>query len=167
MTLRERTTTSAMSVFTGWEATMPYYRSVGEVPPSGTPSSAPGRRPLRRGADGPGGLLLRLVPALSPARADRDRRRPRSRAAGSTQTPNLPLKPRHLRTHKLDAGPADAGARPAPLLANNDVRIGYVIADRPSPLYRDAVGDECLYVEDGTATSRRRSASCGSAPATT
>jgi homogentisate 1,2-dioxygenase len=39
-----------------------------------------------------------------------------------------------------------------PLLANNDVRIGYVIADQPSPLYRDAVGDECLYVEAGTAT---------------
>jgi homogentisate 1,2-dioxygenase len=39
-----------------------------------------------------------------------------------------------------------------PLLANGDVRIGYVVADRPSPLYRDAVGDECLYVEDGAAT---------------
>ena len=39
-----------------------------------------------------------------------------------------------------------------PLLANDDVRICYVVADRPSPLYRNAVGDECLYVEAGTAT---------------
>src|SRR6202000_2579607 len=39
-----------------------------------------------------------------------------------------------------------------PLLANNDVKIGYVVADRPSPLYRDAIGDECLYVEEGRAT---------------
>jgi homogentisate 1,2-dioxygenase len=60
--------------------------------------------------------------------------------------------PRHLRTHKLDAGPADAVLGRRPLLANADVRIGYVVADRPSPLYRDAVGDECLYVEAGNAT---------------
>jgi homogentisate 1,2-dioxygenase len=26
-----------------------------------------------------------------------------------------------------------------------------VVADRPSPLYRNAIGDECLYVEDGAA----------------
>jgi homogentisate 1,2-dioxygenase len=68
------------------------------------------------------------------------------------QSPNLPLKPRHLRTHKLDAGPGDAVLGRRPLIANGDVRIGYVVADRPSPLYRDAVGDECLYVEDGAAT---------------
>jgi homogentisate 1,2-dioxygenase len=29
------------------------------------------------------------------------------------------------------------------------VRISYAVADRPSPLYRNAVGDECLYVESG------------------
>jgi homogentisate 1,2-dioxygenase len=32
------------------------------------------------------------------------------------------------------------------------VRISYAVADRPSPLYRNAVGDECVYVESGTAT---------------
>jgi homogentisate 1,2-dioxygenase len=67
-------------------------------------------------------------------------------------TPNRPLKPRHLRTHKLDAGPADAVTGRRPLLQNADVRIGYVVADRPSPYYRDAVGDECLYLESGSAT---------------
>jgi len=63
--------------------------------------------------------------------------------------PNRPLKPRHLQTHKLDAGGADAVTGRQHLLANDDVRISYVVADRPSPLYRDAVGDECLYVESG------------------
>ena len=48
------------------------------------------------------------------------------------QTPNLPLMPRHLRTHKLDDEPADAVLGRRSLLANNDVRIGYVIAGRPS-----------------------------------
>ncbi|MFD8810017.1 homogentisate 1,2-dioxygenase, partial [Streptomyces sp. NPDC059627] len=33
-----------------------------------------------------------------------------------------------------------------------DVRIAYVAADRPSPLYRDAVGDECVFVESGSGT---------------
>lgn len=75
---------------------------------------------------------------------------------------NGPPLPRHLRTHKLD-GWADAAA-PTPngrdaavrtaagrvvLLANADVRICYMTADRPSPLYRDTVGDECGYVESG------------------
>lgn len=64
---------------------------------------------------------------------------------------NLPLKPRHLRTHKLDATGADAVLGRQYLLANDDVRIAYVVADRPSPLYRNATGDECLYLESGSA----------------
>ena len=66
-----------------------------------------------------------------------------------SRVPNRPLKPRHLRTHKLDAGGADAVLGRQHLLANDDVRISYVVADRPSPLYRNAIGDECLYVESG------------------
>ena len=65
---------------------------------------------------------------------------------------NHPLLPRHLRTSKLDTGSADAITGRQLLLANDDVRISYAIADRPSPLYRNAVGDECVYVESGTAT---------------
>ena len=37
------------------------------------------------------------------------------------------------------------------LLANDDVRLAYAVADRPSPLYRNATGDECVYVESGSA----------------
>ena len=65
---------------------------------------------------------------------------------------NHPLLPRHLRTSKLDTGSADAITGRQLLLANDDVRISYAVADRPSPLYRNAVGDECVYVESGSAT---------------
>jgi homogentisate 1,2-dioxygenase len=73
---------------------------------------------------------------------------------------NTPLRPRHFRTHKLDgaapAGTAGDGVDVVTgrqlLLANSDVRISYVVADAASPLYRDAVGDECVYVESGWAT---------------
>ncbi|MCZ7426904.1 homogentisate 1,2-dioxygenase [Micromonospora sp. WMMA1949] len=67
-----------------------------------------------------------------------------------TRLPNLPLKPRHLRTHKLDGTGADPVLGRQYLLANDDVRIAYVLADRPSPLFRDATGDHCLYLEAGS-----------------
>ena len=39
------------------------------------------------------------------------------------------------------------------ILGNNDVRIAYVATGTdPSPLYRNAIGDECVYVEAGTGT---------------
>jgi homogentisate 1,2-dioxygenase len=68
-----------------------------------------------------------------------------------SRSPNLPLRPRHLRTHKLDATGGDAVTGRQHLLANDDCRISYAVADRPSPLYRNAIGDECLYVEAGQA----------------
>jgi homogentisate 1,2-dioxygenase len=78
---------------------------------------------------------------------------------------NHPLLPRHLLTHRLDPEPAAAGgvgddvAAGAAgdavtgrrlLMANPDVRILYAVADRPSPLYRNAIGDELVYVESGS-----------------
>jgi len=68
-----------------------------------------------------------------------------------SRSANRPLKPRHFQTHKLDATDADAVLGRQHLLANDDVRISYAVADRPSPLYRNAIGDECLYVEAGRA----------------
>ena len=67
------------------------------------------------------------------------------------RVPNRPLKPRHLRTHKLDAPAADPILGRAHLLANDDVRLSYVVTGRPSVLYRNAIGDECLYLESGRA----------------
>jgi homogentisate 1,2-dioxygenase len=64
--------------------------------------------------------------------------------------PNHPLLPRHLRTHDLPAGGDVVNTRRL-LLGNHDVRVLYAAFDRPSGLYRDAVGDELLYVESGGA----------------
>lgn len=69
-------------------------------------------------------------------------------------TANEPLLPRHLRLHQLfpaDAAPVDAVTGRRLVLANADVWISYVVAGVPSPFYRNAVGDECVYVESGTA----------------
>ena len=59
-------------------------------------------------------------------------------------SPNHPLKPRHLKTHKLDVGSADVVTGRQLLLGNDDVRISYAVADSPSPLYRNAAGDELV-----------------------
>ncbi len=71
----------------------------------------------------------------------------------TTGEPNHPLKPRHLRLHELfdpaAAGGVDAVTGRRLVLGNDDVRISYVVAGAPSPLYRNAIGDECVYVEDG------------------
>ena len=90
-------------------------------------------------------------------------------------TPNHPLKPRHLKLHDLPApgdraGALDGGRAASAsersdetpgadavqhrrlVLGNSDVRISYVVATEASPLYRNAIGDECVYVESGSGT---------------
>jgi homogentisate 1,2-dioxygenase len=70
-------------------------------------------------------------------------------------TPNHPLLPRHLRLHDLFAEDAWRGVDPVTgrrlVLGNADLRISYVVADTPSPFYRNAIGDECVFVESGRA----------------
>lgn len=69
-----------------------------------------------------------------------------------TTTPNHPLKPLHLRLHDLTTSP-DAVTGRRLVLGNADVRISYAMTGTdPSPLYRNAVGDECVYVEAGAGT---------------
>ena len=70
-------------------------------------------------------------------------------------TPNHPLKPRHLKLHSL----FEEGATACPVegrrlvLGNADVRIAYVVTGTdPSPLYRNAIGDECVFVQEGSGT---------------
>src|SRR4051812_2499740 len=69
-------------------------------------------------------------------------------------TPNHPLRPRHLRLHELFAAPTGEGVDAVTgrrlVLGNGDVRIGYVVTSATSPYYRNAVGDECVYVESGS-----------------
>ena len=63
---------------------------------------------------------------------------------------NHPLLPRHLKTHGLKKG-GDAVTGRQLLLGNSDVRQSYVHAVETSPLYRNAVGDELVFVEAGDA----------------
>jgi homogentisate 1,2-dioxygenase len=65
-------------------------------------------------------------------------------------SPNLPLSPRHFRTQDLrPEGDLVTGRR---LLAgNSDVRISYVSTETPSELYRNSMGDECVYLASGRA----------------
>ncbi|WP_107704516.1 homogentisate 1,2-dioxygenase [Nocardioides allogilvus] len=72
--------------------------------------------------------------------------------ADQTRTPNHPLKARHLKLHSLETGTCPVEGRRL-VLGNSDVRIAYVVTGtEPSPLYRNAIGDECVYVESGTGT---------------
>jgi len=70
--------------------------------------------------------------------------------------PNHPLRPRHLKLHDLFPGEEwkrhDVVTGRRLVLGNGDVRISYVAAGESSPLYRNAIGDECVYVESGEGT---------------
>jgi homogentisate 1,2-dioxygenase len=130
---------------------MPYYRAVGEIPnkrhtqfrqPDGSLYSE--ELMGQEGFSSDSSLLYhRHMPTAIVSSQEHQ-------PAPQEARPNHPLKPRHLRTHKLDAG-GDAILDRRHLLSNADCRISYAVADRPSPLYRNAIGDECIYVEDGTA----------------
>jgi homogentisate 1,2-dioxygenase len=71
-------------------------------------------------------------------------------------TPNHPLIPRHLTVHDLWTGEVwkdtDAVTGRRLVLGNGDVRISYAVCGKPSPFYRNGIGDECVFVEAGTAT---------------
>jgi len=131
---------------------MPYYRSVGEIPrkrhtqfrkPDGTLYAE--ELMGVEGFSSDSALLYHeyLPTAIVQSEA--------YEAPSWSRTANHPLKPRHFRTHKLDTGGGDAITGRQHLLANNDCRLSYAAADAPSPLYRNAIGDECIYVESGTA----------------
>jgi homogentisate 1,2-dioxygenase len=70
-----------------------------------------------------------------------------------TTAANHPLRPRHLKLHTLfdpeEAVKLDPVQGRRLVLGNGDVRISYVMAASPSPYYRNAVGDECVYVQEG------------------
>jgi len=130
---------------------MAYYRRVGEVPPKRHTQfrDADGRlyREELMGEEGFSSdsslLYHRGVPSAIVTSEVWD-------LPDQTRTPNHPLKPRHLDLHDLKTGP-DAVHDRRLVLGNNDVRIGYVVTGTdPSPYYRNAIGDECVFVECGT-----------------
>nr|WP_197983455.1 homogentisate 1,2-dioxygenase domain-containing protein [Aeromicrobium sp. CFBP 8757] len=69
--------------------------------------------------------------------------------------PNHPLKPRHLMLHELFPDEVVAGTDVVTgrrlILGNADIRISYVVASKDSPLYRSSIGDEMVYIEEGSA----------------
>jgi homogentisate 1,2-dioxygenase len=128
---------------------MPYYRTVGEVPHK--------RHTQFRRPDG--GLYAEELQGEEGFNADHSllyhlQIPTQITAAETVETepeelqPNLPLKPRHLRMHGLKVG-GDLVTGRQLVLANDDVRLSYVAADEPSGLYRNAIGDELIYVESG------------------
>jgi homogentisate 1,2-dioxygenase len=132
---------------------MPYYRSVGEIPR---------KRHLRvQQADGAGLYFEELMGANGFAQESAllyHRHSPSAIVAADPVdcdaprfTPNVPLLPRHLRTGAL-AGGGDPVLDRHYLLGNSDVRLAYIRADRSSGIYRNAVGDELVYVQSGQAT---------------
>ncbi len=130
---------------------MPYYRSVGEIPrkrhiqfprPSGGLYSE--ELMGREGFSSDSSLLYHINPPTQLIEAV-------SWEFDYGLQSNLPLSPRHFKTHKLDSAIADALTGRNLLLANDDVVISYCQASAPSPLYRNALGDECLFIEDGHA----------------
>ncbi|MET3962125.1 homogentisate 1,2-dioxygenase [Marmoricola sp. OAE513] len=69
--------------------------------------------------------------------------------------PNHPLVPLHLKLHDLwnddDWRDNDAVTGRRLVLGNGDVRISYAVVGATSPYYRNGIGDECVFVESGTA----------------
>jgi homogentisate 1,2-dioxygenase len=131
---------------------MPYYRRVGELPPKRhtqfrQPNGTLYAEELmgQEGFSSDSSLLYhRFLPTAIVAAEEYE-------PPTWTRAANRPLKPRHFQTHKLDSSGADPILGRQHLMANDDCRISYVVADRPSPLYRNAIGDECVYIEAGSA----------------
>ncbi|MHC1559980.1 cupin domain-containing protein [Actinomycetospora sp. C-140] len=133
---------------------MPFYRRVGDVPEKRhtqhrAPSGALYAEELM-GEDGfssDSSLLYHV--AIPSAVVDATPWTP----GDLTTSMNQPLLPRHLALHELFPGQEWKSADPVTsrrlVLGNADVRISYVVAGETSPLYRNAVGDECVYVEAG------------------
>ena len=65
-------------------------------------------------------------------------------------TANSPLQPHHLRTGDLGTGASsDPVLGRRYLLGNDQVAMAWVSASESSPLYRNATGDELVYVHTG------------------
>jgi len=134
---------------------VPYYRSVGLVPPQRHVAfTVDGDTPTfeefigEEGFSGTGSLLYHLgVPSnlVDSRRWD---------LGDQSLTPNTPLRPRHLRLPDLwsqDQRGQDVVRHRRLFLGNADVRMSYVVADSDSPLYSNGVGDELVFVESGAA----------------
>ncbi|MDE3722864.1 homogentisate 1,2-dioxygenase [Nocardiopsis sp. N85] len=135
---------------------MAYYRQVGEVPRTRhtqhrTPEGGLYYEELmgEEGFSADSSLLYhRAIPSAIVDAAEWE-------VPDQGRTRNAPMVPRHLRLHSLfgdqEWKAADVVESRRLVLGNDDVRISYVVAGAPSRLYRNGIGDECVYVESGSA----------------
>ncbi len=135
---------------------MAYYRQVGEVPRTRhtqhrTPEGGLYYEELmgEEGFSSDSSLLYhRAIPSAIVDAAQ-------WRVPDQSRTRNAPMVPRHLKLHTLfddqEWKAADVVESRRLVLGNDDVRISYVVAGAPSELYRNGIGDECVYVESGSA----------------
>ena len=138
---------------------MVYYRALGQLPQKRHVAfSLPDGRPCfeefigEEGFSSSGSLLYHLNVPSSLVGA-------REWEPGDLSTcQNTPLLPRHFRLPDLYDDPEDqpGGGRDVVrhrrlILANSDVRLSYVVADSPSPLYSNGIGDEVVFIESGAA----------------
>jgi homogentisate 1,2-dioxygenase len=130
---------------------MPYYRCVGDVPRKrhiGHAHAGTATFEELVGTEGFGGASALLYHLRSPSAVLRiepeETREPCWHA-------NHPVRPHHLRPRDLASAAPDPVRGRRSLLGNDDVVIGWVAADTTSPLYRDAAGDELVYVHGGQA----------------
>jgi homogentisate 1,2-dioxygenase len=130
---------------------MPYYRRVGDIPPK--------RHTQFRAPDGQlYAEELMGSEGFSAASSLLYHRRPPTALVAAEAVPekdpglgpNEPLLPRHLRTGALAAG-GDLVADRTLLLANATVRLLVSQPTEPSGLYRNATGDEIVYLRQGSA----------------
>jgi homogentisate 1,2-dioxygenase len=130
---------------------MPYYRRVGEIPPK--------RHTQFRAPDGQlyAEELMGTEGFSSSSSLLYHRRPPTALVAAEAVPetdpglgPNEPLLPRHLRTGTLAAG-GDLVADRTLLLANASVRLLVAQPTGSSGLYRNATGDEIVYLRQGRA----------------
>jgi homogentisate 1,2-dioxygenase len=127
-----------------------YYLQVGDVPAKRHTFHYEGGRRLAEelmGEDGFSGASALLYHRHSPSAITAI-----EPVAGPSRAvaPNHPLQPWHLRPAELGAG-ADLVTGRRALLANSTVAICWAAATGPSELYRNAAGDELVYVQSGRA----------------
>ncbi|RDI59708.1 homogentisate 1,2-dioxygenase [Nocardia pseudobrasiliensis] len=136
---------------------MAFYRQLGSVPPKRHTQHRDEQGQLyyeelmgEEGFSSDSSLLYHR--ALPPAIVDSTPWQPPNQET----VPNHPLRHRHLRLPELFPGDTAANTDVVTgrrlILGNDDVRISYVVAQRESPLYRNAIGDELVYIESGSGT---------------
>ena len=145
---------------------MPYYRVVGDVPRK---RHVQFRRPdgglYAEELMGEEGFSSRLLAALPPLLTHGDHQ---GRGRHAAEPTTLDAEPAALPPPLPHPGPADRRATWSPdggcWPAIPTSGSSYAATEIPSELYRDSMGDECVYIADGRAGSSRPTARSRSAP---